>query len=165
MKFLEEYKVKIFDNPNELKEQIISCNNIKNKSRILAGYCWDWISNENPKGDQYDIEIQKYDFKMKWNFNKTIWAIDKDSIEQAGCIHTSQGLEFDYVGVIIGPDLYFKDRKLYTDYTKRASTEKSLYGLQVLLKEDKEKYETCFQNRKKDYKKLPLLYNTAIKGK
>ncbi len=39
---------------------------------------------------------------MKWNFNKTIWAIDKDSVEQAGCIHTSQGLEFDYVGVIIG---------------------------------------------------------------
>ncbi len=44
MTFLKDYRVKVFDNPNELKEQIIRCNNIKNKSRILAGYCWDWIS-------------------------------------------------------------------------------------------------------------------------
>ena len=131
-------RVKVFDNPNELKEQIIRCNNIKNKSRILAGYCWDWISKEDPKGDKYDIEIPEYDFKMKWNFNKTIWAIDKDSVEQAGCIHTSQGLEFDYIGVIIGKDLRYENGKIITDFKERASTDKSLSGIKKMYKENPE---------------------------
>ena len=138
MTFLKDYRVKVFDNPNELKEQIIRCNNIKNKSRILAGYCWDWISKEDPKGDKYDIEIPEYDFKMKWNFNKTIWAIDKDSVEQAGCIHTSQGLEFDYVGVIIGKDLRYENGKIITDFKERASTDKSLSGIKKMYKENPE---------------------------
>ena len=73
---------------------------------------------------------------MKWNFNKTIWAIDKNSVEQAGCIHTSQGLEFDYVGVIIGKDLRYKNGKVITDFKERASTDKSLFGIKKMYKEN-----------------------------
>ena len=57
------------------------------------------------------------------------WAIDIDSFDQVGCIHTSQGLEFDYVGVIIGKDLRFENNKVITDYTKRAKTDSSLKGI------------------------------------
>ena len=52
-----------------------------------------------------------------------------------------QGLEFDYIGVIIGPDLKYENGKVVTDYKKRANTEKSLYGLYVLMKMNKEYYE------------------------
>ena len=136
---LNNYDVQIFDNPNDLKDKIEEKNAIQNKSRILAGYCWDWVSKEEPKGDKYDINIPEYDFKMKWNFNNTIWAIDKKSVEQVGCIHTSQGLEFDYVGVLIGKDLRCENGKIVTDFMQRASTDKSLSGIKKMYKVDKEK--------------------------
>ena len=152
--FLKDYDVEIFDNPNDLKRKIIECNKIQNKSRILAGYCWKWIT-KNPKADDYDIDIPEYDFKMKWNFNNTIWAIDKDSVEQVGCIHTSQGLEFDYVGVIIGKDLRYENGKVITDFNERASTDKSLFGIKKMYEEDREKaLELADQIIKNTYRTL-----------
>lgn len=139
LKFLRNYEVKIFDDPNDMKNKIIEQNKIQNKSRIIAGYCWDWNSKKNPEGNEYDIIIPEYDFKMKWNFNNTIWAIAEDSVSQAGCIHTSQGLEFDYVGIIIGNDLRYENGKIVTDYTKRAKIDRnngSMKGMKKLYKND-----------------------------
>ena len=68
-------------------------------------------------------------FKAQWNFNNTkTWAIDDDSFNQIGCIHTCQGLEFDYIGVIIGKDLVYRDGKVVTNANARAKTDKSLVG-------------------------------------
>ena len=67
------------------------------------------------------------------------FAISEESVHEAGCIHTSQGLEFDYVGVIIGDDMRFENGKVITDYTKRARTDNSLKGIKTLAKKDKEK--------------------------
>ena len=53
-----------------------------------------------------------------------------------GCIHTCQGLEFDYVGVIIGPDMRYQNGKIVTDYTQRARTDQSLRGIKKMAKED-----------------------------
>ena len=79
---------------------------------------------------------------MSWNLNSSdTWAIDEDSVNEAGCIHTCQGLEFDYVGVIIGEDLRYEDGHLVTDFTKRAKTDQSLKGIKKLYKEDKKKAE------------------------
>ena len=76
---------------------------------------------------------------MSWNLgNSETWAIDEDSVNEIGCIHTSQGLEFDYVGVIIGDDLKYRNGKIITDYTKRASTDQSLKGINKLAKENPE---------------------------
>ena len=73
---------------------------------------------------------------MSWNLgNTSTWAIDKESVNEVGCIHTSQGLEFDYVGVIIGPDLKYENGEVVTDFTKRAKTDKSLWGIKKLAKE------------------------------
>jgi hypothetical protein len=67
---------------------------------------------------------------MRWNLSgDRTFAISAGSIDQVGCIHTSQGLEFSYVGVIIGEDLRFENGKVVTDYTKRAKSDKSLNGL------------------------------------
>jgi len=77
---------------------------------------------------------------MKWNLsNSSTWAIDKESVNECGCIHTTQGLEFGYGGVIIGNDLRFENGKITTDFTKRAKTDKSLNGIKKLYKADKEK--------------------------
>ena len=76
---------------------------------------------------------------MKWNLNNTqTWAIYKDYVNECGCIHTCQGLEFDYIGVIIGQDLRFENEKIITDFTKRAKGDKSLNGIKKLYKENKE---------------------------
>ena len=94
----------VVDNPNQLKEIIFEKNNVNNNSRLLAGYCWNWIKEGKNNSDIHDIVID--DFSMSWNLgNSQTWAIDKTSVNEIGCIHTSQGLEFDYVGVIIGEDL------------------------------------------------------------
>lgn len=126
-----DYDIKIFDNPNKMREAIRGKNNINNKSRLLAGYCYEWITQKNPFGNEYDIVLED-NFKAKWNFgNTTTWAIDETSFDQIGCIHTSQGLEFDYVGVIIGKDLRFDGNKVVTDYTQRAKSDKSLKGIKT----------------------------------
>lgn len=123
------YDIKIYDSPTVMKEDLRVKNNIKNKARILAGYCYEWVSKNNPDGDVYDITLEE-GFKAKWNLSNTkTFAIDENSFEQVGCIHTAQGIEFDYVGVIIGKDLRYENDKVITDHTKRAKTDKSLSGM------------------------------------
>ncbi|WP_248512780.1 DNA/RNA helicase domain-containing protein, partial [Sporosarcina sp. NCCP-2222] len=72
---------------------------------------------------------------ISWNIENT-WAIENSSVREAGCIHTAQGLEFDYVGVIIGDDMRFEDGEIITDFTKRAKTDQSLRGIKGFAKED-----------------------------
>ena len=77
---------------------------------------------------------------MSWNLNNTdTWAIDETSINEVGCIHTSQGLEFDYVGVIIGNDMRYEDGHIVTDFNRRARTDQSLKGIKKLYRENPEK--------------------------
>ena len=74
---------------------------------------------------------------MSWNLgNSTTYAIDETSVNEVGCIHTSQGLEFDYVGVIIGKDLRYANGQVITDFTQRARTDNSLKGIKSLNKKD-----------------------------
>ncbi|MHB8064316.1 MAG: DNA/RNA helicase domain-containing protein, partial [Ruminiclostridium sp.] len=133
-----DYDFKIVNSPNYLRELIVEKNNINNKARLLSGYCWNWISEGKTDKTKYDISIKEHNFNMSWNLSNTTWAIDKDSIDQVGCIHTSQGLEFDYVGVIIGNDMRYDQEKIITDFTKRAKSDKSINGLKKRYKENKE---------------------------
>jgi DUF2075 family protein len=77
-----------------------------------------------------DIRISEFNFGMKWNLatDGSLWILGPESVNEVGCIHTCQGLEMDYVGVIIGPDLIVRDSQVMTDPTKRARTDKSLQG-------------------------------------
>lgn len=122
-----DYDFRIFDDPNEMRDELRKLNQINNKSRMVAGYCYNWVSKKDSR--QFDINL-KNGFKAQRNFSNTSTrAIDSNSFEQVGCIHTSQGLEFDYVGVIIGKDLIFKNNKVETNYLERASTDASLKGI------------------------------------
>ncbi|HWK24581.1 MAG TPA: DUF2075 domain-containing protein [Ureibacillus sp.] len=133
-----DYDFKVFDNPHSLLEAIVEKNKLNNKSRMVAGYCWDWISEGKNNRDVHDIVIPEYNFSMSWNLGNEIWAISEDSIYEAGCIHTCQGLEFDYVGVIIGDDIRYENGQVITDYTKRAKTDQSIKGIKKKIKEQPE---------------------------
>ena len=124
-----DYELRIFDDPVAMREALRVKNLVNNKSRMIAGYCYEWRSKKSNDLSVYDIELE-HDFRARWNFSTTTtWAIDPDSFDQVGCIHTSQGLEFDYVGVIIGRDLYYEDGRVRTDASKRARGDQSLRGL------------------------------------
>jgi len=129
-----DFDFKVMNSPTLIHEEIIKKNIINNKARMLAGYCWKWISKNEPK--LKDIVIDNY--SATWNLNQhgQAWIIHPDSVNEIGCIHTCQGLELDYAGVIIGPDMIVRSGKIITDATKRASTDKSIFGYKKMLKED-----------------------------
>jgi hypothetical protein len=129
-----EYDFQVLSNPNELKELIFNKNKINNKARIVAGYCWNWISRADKSA--FDISIPNYDFGMQWNLDTdgSLWIQAPDSVSEVGCIHTCQGLEVDYVGVIIGDDLIVRNGEVITNPNARAKTDKSISGFKKLLK-------------------------------
>lgn len=137
-----DYDFRVFSNPHDMKKEIEKNNRTNNKSRIVSGYCWEWPKVNRTKSKCHDIKIEEHNFGMSWNLDNTsTWAIDGESIHEAGCIHTCQGLEFDYVGVIIGDDLRVDKGAVITDYTKRAKTDQSLKGIKRILKETPDKAE------------------------
>lgn len=77
---------------------------------------------------------------MQWNLNTdgSLWIQAPDSVSEVGCIHTCQGLEVDYVGVIIGDDLIVRNGEVITNPNARAKTDKSISGFKKLLKTDPE---------------------------
>lgn len=134
------YEFKIFDNPNELRDAIEEKNKENNKSRIVAGYCWEWPKDNRNNPNYNDIIIPEYNFEISWNLDgKELFALGENTVKQAGCIHTTQGLEFDYVGVIIGKDLRYENGNVVTDFTKRAKSDSSLKGIKKMYKENHEK--------------------------
>jgi hypothetical protein len=131
-----KFDFKIVDSPTELHQIIKEKNQVNNKSRVVAGYCWEWVSRNDKSLS--DIEFPKFGFEADWNLTEygSRWIIDAESIEEIGCIHTCQGLELDYVGVIIGPDLVAAGGHLVTDPSSRAKSDKSLNGYKKNLKID-----------------------------
>lgn len=117
------YDFKVFDSPVEMRNELAKLNKINNKTRIVAGYCYEWVSESNPI--LQDIILDD-GFFAQWNLrNGQPFAISDTSFEQIGCIHTCQGLEFDYVGVIIGNDMTFENGRLVTHQDKIAKSDRS----------------------------------------
>jgi len=129
-----EYDFQVLSNPNELRELIVNKNKINNKARIVAGYCWNWVSRDDKSA--FDISIPNYEFGMQWNLDTdgSLWIQAADSVSEVGCIHTCQGLEVDYIGVIIGDDLIVRNGEVITNPNARAKTDKSISGFKKLLK-------------------------------
>jgi len=127
------YDFKVIRNVEELHNLIREKNKIKNKARVVAGYCWDWVSKKQQHLD--DIIIGNY--SAKWNLTKDgmKWIVSPESIEEIGCIHSCQGLELDYIGVIIGDDFIIRDGKVKTNPDARAKTDQSIRGYKKRKKE------------------------------
>ena len=132
------YEFMVFDSPEEMRNRVVERNQSSNKARILAGYCWNWPKAGRSDTNTHAIKIG--DFEISWNLDGgESFAISPTSINEAGCIHTTQGLEFEYVGVIIGDDLRYEDGALVTDFKKRAKTDQSIKGLKKMEGDDPER--------------------------
>lgn len=146
------YEFRVFDSPNDLRDAIFEKNRISNKARLVAGYCWDWVSKKEGAAGAMDIVLPEHGFAMKWNLatDGNLWIVKPESVSEVGCIHTCQGLEVDYVGVIIGPDLIVRDGEVRTDATKRARMDASVKGYKARYRDDpegaKSKADTIIKN-------------------
>lgn len=130
----EEFDFQVFDSPNELYKRIVEKNQ-NNKARLVAGYCWKWPSKKLPAA--FDVVLSEFNFQKRWNLTKdgSLWIVAPESVEEIGCIHTCQGLEVDYVGVIVGDDLVVRNGTVICQPEKRATSDKSIFGWKRLLKE------------------------------
>ena len=133
-----DFDFRVFDSPNELKRAILKKNEIANKARLVAGYCWNWISNKPENNAQNDIVIDEHNFAMQWNLkvDGSLWIRKPESVNEVGCIHTCQGLEVDYIGVILGPDIVIRNGEVVIQPGQRAKTDQSLKGYKKALKEN-----------------------------
>jgi len=123
-----EYDFRVLDSPTEVQRLIEERDRGSNRARMVAGYCWDWKSKADPSAQ--DVVIPEHGFAMQWNLPKDggLWITARDSVKQIGCIHTCQGLEVDYIGVIIGPDLIALDGDVIACPDKRSGQDQSIKG-------------------------------------
>ena len=111
-----DFELRLFDNPKELVTEINKKEKEYGLSRLVAGYAWEWVS-KNDKS-KYDIKIGNV--LLKWNSVAVDWVNSPNSINEVGCIHTTQGYDLNYVGVIIGPELdYDIEKKELVVYKER----------------------------------------------
>lgn len=107
----DEFDFRIVDDPNVLAKLIEDKGKEGATARLLAGYAWPWTSAKEGNTDAqiYDVALPEYHFARPWNSRKksTEWPTNESMKEQIGCVHTAQGLEFDYIGVIIGNDMKY----------------------------------------------------------
>ncbi len=98
-----QYDLQFFEH---FEDMVIAISNREKEvglSRLVAGYAWDWVSKRDKT--RHDIEIEG--FKLFWNRASVDWINSKTSAEEVGGIHTVQGYDLNYAGVIIGADLKF----------------------------------------------------------
>lgn len=144
----KKYNFKVYDNPSELRAVINRLNNKKNIARIVAGYCWKWITASNTKKwkslsktekeSLFDIEFPEFDFRMRWNLKDDgmLWLLNPESINEVGCIHTCQGLELDHIGVIIGNDFIVRDNEVIIRPEAHPGSDKALQSWKDIIASD-----------------------------
>ena len=161
------YDFHVCSNPDELRDFIYEKNKVANKSRMVAGYCWTWNRETRSIPDHVDIDFrnQGYTFALPWNLDNSAedpWAINPGSVGQVGCIHTCQGLEFDYVGVIIGEDLRYENGHIITDPTQHPRDDAAMHGWRALARVNKEEaMSKCNRLIKNTYR---VLMTRGMKG-
>lgn len=109
-----EYDLRFFDDLGEMRRAILDRNAEHSLARLVAGYAWDWVSR-GKGADAYDIELDGV--RLRWNSTEKDWISSPNSINEVGSIHTVQGYDLNYAGVIIGRDLRFdpESHRLFVD--------------------------------------------------
>lgn len=98
-----DYEFCTFDSLKRMRKEIFRHEAKVGLSRVVAGYAWEWKTKKNKQ----DIDIKIGPTSLRWNSTQTDWISSKKALKEVGSIHTVQGYDLNYVGVIIGPDLRF----------------------------------------------------------
>lgn len=130
------YDFRTFASPTDLEASIRERNATTPPARVVAGYTWRWRSKKNPKAS--DITFPAFGYARQWNLTDDGpgWLAKESSINQVGCVHTCQGLDLSYVGVIIGPDLVVRDGQVVTRPEERDQYDMTLKGWKKRSRED-----------------------------
>lgn len=127
------YDLKLFDDLNEMVEHIHVKEKQSGLSRMVAGFAWEWIS----KNDRSKFDIVIDDTSLQWNSIVTDWVNSPNAINEVGCIHTTQGYDLNYTGVIIGPELDYdfttNELVVYKENYKDKNGKNSINDPKVLL--------------------------------
>lgn len=116
-----EYDLRLFDDPNEMIDCIKLKDNEYGLCRNVAGYAWKWLSKKDKKKHDFNFNQRMY----YWNSKIVDWVNSKNAVNEIGCIHTIQGYDLNYVGVIIGNDVH------YNPMTKKIEVDKANYHDQI----------------------------------
>ena len=97
------YELCLFDHLNDLIQQLKIKESHFGLCRLVAGYAWPWVSKKNRS--LFDIQLDGVD--LRWNTKTEDWINSDNAGNEVGCIHTVQGYDLNYVGVIFGPEITF----------------------------------------------------------
>ncbi len=110
----ENFEIKVFDDPNEMIDKIKQLDKKIGLCRNVAGYDWEWKSKGKTIEDIRKKDLYDFNFDGKkyiWNHTNNGWILSNNAVNEIGCVHTVQGYDLNYVGVIIGPDLSYDKEK------------------------------------------------------
>tara|TARA_B110000902_G_scaffold83888_1_gene99657 strand:- start:5312 stop:7513 length:2202 start_codon:yes stop_codon:yes gene_type:complete len=112
----EKYDIVVFDSMKDMYEQLSIKEERHGLSRLVAGYSWPWASQK----DKNAIDIEIDGVELQWNKTDKDWINSEDSFRQVGCIHTTQGYDLNYTGVIFGEEISFNNatREIEIDKSK-----------------------------------------------
>ncbi len=101
----KEYELVLFDSIDDIVNEIKSRDIENGLSRLVAGYSWPWMTNKKDTKQDYDIEIENT--RLKWNTTNIDWVNSINSRNEVGCIHTTQGYDLNYTGIIFGKEITY----------------------------------------------------------
>ncbi len=111
------FDVRIADTPWDLERMLAEQREKGYSARMTAGYCWPWSDPTPERTLVPDVVID--DWARPWNSKSDrrmgdvppsqLWATEDGGFGQVGCVYTAQGFEYDWSGVILGPDLVWRD--------------------------------------------------------
>lgn len=114
----EKYQVAMFDNVKDMIDEIHEKEADYGLSRVMAGYGWKWVSQNKKKNRTYEEikELGLYDIDIDgehliWNTASSRWICSKHAIDEVGCIHTTQGFDLNFAGLIFGPEIDYDPLK------------------------------------------------------
>jgi DUF2075 family protein/SOS-response transcriptional repressor LexA/predicted GIY-YIG superfamily endonuclease len=99
----KDYEFVLFQNIEHFLHELKLREQENGLSRMIAGYSWEWVSKNDKKA--YDIEIENV--KLRWNGTNIDWINTENAIEEVGYIHTTQGYDLNYAGIIFGHEITY----------------------------------------------------------
>lgn len=121
----DHFQLEVVDSPAELEARVRQKAGEGYTARMTGGYCWRW--SDPTKDGTLVPDVHIGDWAMPWNAKTDrrigdvppapLWAFEDGGIDQVGCVYTAQGFEYDWNGVILGPDLVWRDGRLTSDRT------------------------------------------------
>jgi uncharacterized protein len=99
------YDFILFDSIEAFVDAIKNRDQEYGLSRMIAGYSWPWISKNDPS--KFDIQINN--MQLRWNRTNKDWINSETSPNEVGCIHTTQGYDLNYSGIIFGEEICFDE--------------------------------------------------------